>query len=381
MRSMIRNGRKIRKPIWNAVASSVTVKAGTITMKSRSVSAAALSAGSAFWAVLRKNARSRGCACFTSELAQRLLRRVGRGQHAARAGGHVGHRRGLLGHLLPHRVHHVHRQHEREAVEHHVGRHLLQPERVAQQAQHHDDLGEGRDHHGRIRRERQQHDGDEGRRRGELGEVHEGGESGERDVGFDGRGLEGGQHVLHLHAEAGTHGDELPRGERLQVVQRRGLQHDGARPAEGGCVEQLRGRPPARQPNRSCGRAITGCANRAAARSLAGWSPSSPVAVTPRRPRVSCSRARKAPPWPLTGCRQPCHVAENEAGSSSTAPGSRFRRSSADSGSVSSTSSHTTGRHVQPASVSGGGTRRAASAVSGRCTSTPVSRSTARRAG
>src|SRR3989344_4928270 len=57
-RSMMRKGRKIRNPIWNAADSSLTVKAGTTTTKSRSLIWEARSGLRVFWAVLRKKARS-----------------------------------------------------------------------------------------------------------------------------------------------------------------------------------------------------------------------------------------------------------------------------------------------------------------------------------
>ena len=67
IRSMTRNGRKIRKPIWKAADSSLTVKAGITTTKSRSVSCAARSGDRFFCAVFRKKARSRGLECLTKK--------------------------------------------------------------------------------------------------------------------------------------------------------------------------------------------------------------------------------------------------------------------------------------------------------------------------
>ena len=62
-RSITRKGRKIRKPISKATDSSLTVKAGTTTRKSRSVSALDCSGLSDFCAVFRKKARSSGRLC------------------------------------------------------------------------------------------------------------------------------------------------------------------------------------------------------------------------------------------------------------------------------------------------------------------------------
>jgi len=75
-------------------------------------------------------------------------------------------------HLGADRVHHVDAQHQRQAVEHHVGRHLLQAQRIAQQAQHHHQLGEGGHHHRDEGRQREDDDRQQRGRWRELGEVH-----------------------------------------------------------------------------------------------------------------------------------------------------------------------------------------------------------------
>src|SRR3546814_574386 len=56
--SITRNGRKIRKPIWNAAVSSLTVNAGTTTRKWSAVISPRCDGGSSRCALRRKNARS-----------------------------------------------------------------------------------------------------------------------------------------------------------------------------------------------------------------------------------------------------------------------------------------------------------------------------------
>ena len=60
-----------------------------------------------------------------------------------------------------HRQHHVNGEHQRHAIEHHIGRHLLKAQRIAQQAQHHHDFGERSHHHPHERGQRHEDDGDQ----------------------------------------------------------------------------------------------------------------------------------------------------------------------------------------------------------------------------
>ena len=150
-RSMIRKGRKIRKPIWKAVLSSLVTKAGSRIVKGTACGDARIAACrpsrrtacrsvSRVWRIMKP--------CSTVPERRDRLLDADLAVAIGRVGGRV--------HLIDHRPHHEQRQEEREADQHLVGRRLLQADRLAQDRKDDDDPGEAGHHQQDRRQHRQQ---------------------------------------------------------------------------------------------------------------------------------------------------------------------------------------------------------------------------------
>ena len=150
-RSMIRKGRKIRKPIWKAVLSSLVTKAGSRIEKGtscgrgealgcRPCSANSRRSVSRVWRIMKpwSTVPERDTASSMRDLAV-AIGRVGGGAD-----------------LVDHRPHHEQREEQREADQHLVGRRLLEADRLPQDREHDDDAGEAGHHQQQRRQHRQQ---------------------------------------------------------------------------------------------------------------------------------------------------------------------------------------------------------------------------------